>query len=889
MDAAKDSAYSKALRRGRHPRSFNRSDTFQMWSTVKHSSSRVSSVKTGQGLGNIVAKEIEALQSTSPTSEKAARMTLKDVKSTPNLLSPKERRSEKRPAKKKHSTHEDVIKRLQALGSGSAIATTPTTNSNSNSNNSNNNNNNNNVSATMAAMDVDTTKLRQDFSSQKDARVYYGSTAALELFNGDMLMVSVTDGSACVQPLERLKNQPKSSRDKLLFTLINMNELRSANPIRFGDSVWLQISVGTGETSWEQGKCGVLGAKVRKAPDLQTLSLTHAEKGATDVSPEGAPDEVLLNVGYPVPVRAYLPKTRDDSTDSQIDDMQARLRNKTSRMVGRWIVRSAVVRPKGKDDYVNSDDEIYLEQDWFYIGADLEATERSQSAVLRQLPPTKTTKVGEYVVERRAAWKIRLVDSSKGGLGLSLVQQQMERLLFKAKTQLKASEKMRDGQLRHYGPDLNGGQGFPKQLRRHIQHVTDECDVEYFAHQNDRLRQLDVYFQDKMAAMDKTDRKRAPLSPLASSLRFSTSVPNLSSCKDSIGLHAPATESTVPPSTEKICNLCVAYARVGFDLCTHNHEVAHCVALGAPLPTKSNEPSSAEILKVRLSERHMSTSDGALRAVKAAEAAELRERGRIMRLLSEQDDRLVNVIKYTEQRAHLAAIATYSTDNEEDAPSYFSTKRSRVRRRLTSILGDTGPRRKSTLKSTVLADTVRSHEEEDGEDDDDSTGGDDNTDDDDDDDDALSDNDNDDNDDEENGDDDDDDFITEAEIQTLNYINVEKATALYANDEKAMREMLYGFADLAEHRLVPQLRDALAAKHKACLLETSDFLARAAEFVMARRIQVHVMSLIQSVATSNVDDFSSIAPAVEQLLREVDGTIRFIRAYKLNGKATEAM
>ncbi|EQC34240.1 hypothetical protein SDRG_08442 [Saprolegnia diclina VS20] len=876
MDAANDSTYSKALRRGRHPRSFNRTDTCQMWSTLKHSSSRVSSVKTGQGLGNIVAKEIEALQSESPTSEKATRMTLKDVKSTPNLLSPKERRSEKRPAKKKHSTHEDVIKRLQALGSGSAMAATPNTTTN------NTNTNNNNVSATtMAAMDVDATKLRQDFSSQKDARVYYGSTAALELFNGDMLMVSVADGSVCVQPLERLKNQLKGCRDKLLFTLINMNELRSANPIRFGDSVWLQISVGTGDTSWEQG--GVLGAKVRKAPDLQTLSLTHVEKDPIDAPPEAAPDEVLLNVGYPVPVRAYLPKTRDDSTDSQIDDMQARLRNKTSRMVGRWIVRSAVVRPKGKDDFVNNDDEIYLEQDWFYLGADLEATEKSQTAVLRQLPPTKTTKVGEYVVERRAAWKVRLVDSSKGGLGLSLVQQQMERLLFKAKTQLKASEKMRDGQLRHYGPDLNGGQGFSKQLRRHIQNVTAECDDEYFAHQNDRLRQLDVYFEDKMAAMDKTDRKRAPLSPLASSLRFSASVPNLSSCKDSIGLHAPATESTVPPSTEKICNLCVAYARVGFDLCTHNHEVAHCVALGAPLPSKSSEPSSGEMLKARLSERHMSTSDGALRAAKAAEAAELRERGRIMRLLSEQDDRLVNVIKYTEQRAHLAAIATHSTDNDDDAPSYFSTKRSRVRRRLTSMISDTGPRRKSTLKSTVLAETVRSHDD----DDDDSTGGDanDNTDDDDDDDDdgdELSD------DDDENPDDD-DDFITEAEIQTLDYINVEKATALYANDEKAMLAMLHGFADLAEHRLVPQLQDALTAKHKACLLETSDFLARASEFVMARRIQVHVMSLIQSVATSNVDDFSSIAPVVEQLLREVDGTIRFIRAHKPHGRSGEVM
>ncbi|OQR84260.1 hypothetical protein ACHHYP_13678 [Achlya hypogyna] len=847
MDApgAQDSAYNRAVQRGRHPRSFGRTDTCHIWSTLKTSSSRVVSVKTGQGLGNVVAKEIEALHSgasspaETPSAPSPSRATLKEFKAAPLLAGLKDRA--KRPGKKKLSSHDDVIRKIQALGAATGVP----------SNNS------------PATTEVDTSKLRQDFSSQKDARVYYGSTAALELFTGDLLMVSVADAAVCVQPLERLKHQPKGARDKLLFTLINMNELRSANPIRFGDSVWLQISVGTGESSWEQG--GVLGAKVRKAPDLQTLSLTPSDMEPGE-PPVAAADEVLLNVGLPVPVKAYLPKTRDDSTDSQIDDMQARLRNKTSRMVGRWIVRSAVVRPKSKDEFVYNDDEIYLEQDWFYLAADSEPSETGIRAVLRQLPPTKTTKVGEYVVERRAAWKVRLVDSSNGGLGLSLVQQQMERLLFKAKTQLKASEKMRDGQLRQYGPNLSGGQGFSKQLRRHIQTVTAECDDSYFAHQNERLRHLDQYFEGKMADMDKTHRKHAPLSPLASSLTTSLSAPALSSAfLDSVGLNATASLSTLPPTTEKICNLCVANARVGFNLCVHDHEVAHCVAMGTALPAKNAEPSlSPEAQKAKsVTERHLSTSEGAMRAARAIEAAEIRERGRIMRLLAEQDDRLVNVIKYTEQRAHLAAIASHSSDVDDDAASFFGSNRSRVRRRLTGLVEESSPRRRSTVKVEPHVDPVATNKAASGAAEErestlQETGG---------------------SGDDDSGDDDDDDFITEDEIQTLEYINVAKANVLYANDEKAMLEMLRGFADLAEHRIVPQLQDALAARQKACLLETSDFLARAAEFVMARRIQVHVMSLIQCVATSNVDDFTAITPAVDQLVLEIQGTVQFIRSY----------
>jgi len=166
------------------------------------------------------------------------------------------------------------------------------------------------------------------------------------------------------------------------------------------------------------------------------------------------------------------------------------------------------------------------------LGADLDA----KKGVLRQLPQSsKDSKSGDYIIERRAAWKIRLIDSSHGGLGLTLVQQQMERLLFKAKTQLKSSEKMREGELRQYGENLNGGQAFSRQLRKHIQKTTAECDKVYFESQKDRLKNLNQYFEDKCRTILTTplDLKRKKLSPLASSaptgqgfLKHSVSMPN---------------------------------------------------------------------------------------------------------------------------------------------------------------------------------------------------------------------------------------------------------------------------------------------------------------------------------------------------------------------------
>jgi hypothetical protein len=145
----------------------------------------------------------------------------------------------------------------------------------------------------------DAEKLRNAFNSQA-TRLSYGCSVALELFNGHLMMVGSPDGQVRVQSLEKLQTpQVKGYKDRAIFTLLDLADVRSAGSIRYGDSVWLQLSVGPGEVSWEQG--GVLGAKVREAPQLKALGLLDDDAIRNDVQAPAA-------VGYPVPVTAYLPK-----------------------------------------------------------------------------------------------------------------------------------------------------------------------------------------------------------------------------------------------------------------------------------------------------------------------------------------------------------------------------------------------------------------------------------------------------------------------------------------------------------------------------------------------------------------------------------------------------
>lgn len=148
----------------------------------------------------------------------------------------------------------------------------------------------------------DAEKLRNDFNSQQSSKLYFGCSVALELFNGHLMMVGSPDGQVRVQSLEKLQvPQIRGCRDRAIFTLIDLTDVRSANTICYGDAVWLQLSIGTGEVSWEQG--GVLGAQVREAPQLKALALSSDDSIRNTAQAPAV-------VGHPVPVKAYLPKVR---------------------------------------------------------------------------------------------------------------------------------------------------------------------------------------------------------------------------------------------------------------------------------------------------------------------------------------------------------------------------------------------------------------------------------------------------------------------------------------------------------------------------------------------------------------------------------------------------
>lgn len=198
---------------------------------------------------------------------------------------------------------QEVIKRIQALGTSASMPLLTPTSGSLNPVLAPQSSTAQALAATAAAAPVvsDAEKLRNDFNSQP-SKLYYGCSVALELFNGHIMMVGSPDGLVRVQSLESLQApQIKGCRDRAIFTLIDLTDVRSANTIRYGDAVWLQLSIGPGETSWEQG--GVLGAKVREAPQLKALALSSEDQIRNTA-------QAPLVVGQPVPVKAYLPKAK---------------------------------------------------------------------------------------------------------------------------------------------------------------------------------------------------------------------------------------------------------------------------------------------------------------------------------------------------------------------------------------------------------------------------------------------------------------------------------------------------------------------------------------------------------------------------------------------------
>lgn len=353
--------------------------------------------------------------------------------------------------------------------------------------------------------------------------------------------------------------------------------------------------------------------------------------------------------------------------------------------------------------FVYNNDEVYLEQDWFYLGADSDAG----VAVLRQLPPSSTlkdTKKGEYVIERRAAWRIRLLDSNNGSSGLSLAQQQMERLLLRAKTQLKQSKKMRAGHGISYGPDLSGGSGFTKQLRRQVALSTCQCNDKYRERQERRLDRLELHFAVRAEALNEPfvlrDKTSTELIQQQSARgKNATQSPKPSTQKSTREAEHRREVAVIPSNTpftadaaelEDVCTLCRS-ATIGFNLCCQFHRVmaavdgecaaAEAAATGRQLSQRSMPKSSGgkrgtmdidsnPILNDATSpESSGADADDALeepdsstvhKSVSSSQQQlkqqRERERDRIFELFAQQDAKMMEIIQFKQKEA-LDAVA----------------------------------------------------------------------------------------------------------------------------------------------------------------------------------------------------------------------------------------
>lgn len=599
-------------------------------------------------------------------------------------------------------------------------------------------------------------------------------------------------------------------------------------------------------------------------------------------------------------------------------------------------------------NFVYNNDEVYLEQDWFYLGADSDAG----VAVLRQLPPSaalKDVKDGAYRIERRAAWRIRLLDSTAGGAGLSLAQQQMERLLFRAKLQLKQSKKMRAGQTKTYAPDLRGGGGFSRQLRTKIAASTAASDQRQSERQDRRLDRLAAHLTSKADAMNRrrstvaaVERGRDFAYPSDFRLRDATdstsgatgqAASTLASLAPTTGdgnspakLHGPTVSSD---RSVHVCALCQS-STIAYNLCSQTQSVldalttesARASITSGRLESDCTMGDSATITDSTTDLSHSSESSaGSASPPHALSSSRRKSRGRevpvmtppppttpaallshphhqrldeharILALFSRQDAHMLDIIRFQERTAHEALIALeHARMGLSPVASHFRDRFKHVgllahahRASVVEQDGIGGHFHKlhtELLSSAAATTTALEHVEElaealgtpglaldkhtgsleypyEGFDD------------------AI------------------DDvpdlverlhvFPTADELELIAPIDTKAMLALYAQSRAAVAEMLDGFVELCESHVVPSLRRAKAANHRTALVEGLEFLARAAEFVSARRLQVRVAGLLHTLAGSAVGAMGAVESSVDGLLTEVDATLAFVRFYRAKG------
>ena len=363
----------------------------------------------------------------------------------------------------------------------------------------------------------------------------------------------------------------------------------------------------------------------------------------------------------------------------------------------------------------------------------------------------------------------------------------MERLLYKAKNQLKKSQKMRRGELRHYGKYLQGGATFPRQMRMHIQRFGLHRDEAYFETERRKAQHLESYFERQYTRVAPTT-KRGPL--LLESLPKSYT-------KNRIGgiEHRDSSEVQSGP-----CSLCGAISS-HYDLCS---------------ASKSQDPISMDgldpvIEKLRLEDQKMT---------------------HILNI-KQKDPRFLNFIYLSKFRTTMEMDELRRTNDSFASPN--GAKNLEVVDTSDSESLNSTPRTSASIADLANELTMAAP---------------------------------------------DDETLTafhpsDVDLNTFPVMDTSRALLIYDGSMDTMEDMLQGFKDLCTNRILPQLESAVSSRTKALLVENADFLARAAEFVAARRVQICAFRLIQDITACAAEEFESVISSCDKLKEEIEAVLAF--------------
>ncbi|KAL3662210.1 hypothetical protein V7S43_012541 [Phytophthora oleae] len=514
----------------------------------------------------------------------------------------------------------------------------------------------------------------------------------------------------------------------------------------------------------------------------------------------------------------------------------------------------------------------------------------------------------------------------------------MERLLLRAKVQLKRSQRMRAGQTKVYGPNLRGGTGFTAQLRAQVAASTHQTESRYADRQESRLKRIDRHLSEKARSMNVALGFKGSSRPSSgdgkanqereTSLYRSVSVDAIGTGRSELNgsiesgdVKRALTQSTsaFPAPSGSSCALCHS-SSIGYNLCCQFRDVIGMLEQERVMGKIAAEEAKVEnnsLLGVNPGIRRTGRSragrtaraDGALTTrpitMDGARDSESDSRlttphsssttsttppvnDRVLQLFAKEDAAMLGLIKFKQQEAYralydqtqprvsLSPAAAYFRDRFKHVGLFMQMHRQQQQTQQDGISGHY----QKLHADLYSAGSRRSPDETDYDSNYDSE-------------DDYADSegseeqstpvqlpaspplDND----EKIEVDPDRLFPTPQELEQLTPVDTKAALALYVQNRTAMTEMLDGYAELVDSQMIPTLKNSLSTRNRGALVETLDFVARASEFVCARRVQVFVAKLLHAVAESDVGDFTSFEKQFDELVTEMQGAVNFIRFF----------